>query len=70
MANLRKEYSWAVVPQLVINFETSVNMPFFAKPNIPFVGEISSAHANGVQIPLQETISSGTLMQADSRDWG
>ena len=66
MANLGKEYSWAVVPQLVMNFENSVNMPFFAKKaNIPFVIQISSAHANDVQIPPQESISSATLLQAD-----
>lgn len=70
MANLRKEYSWAVVPQLVMNFENSVNVPFFAKKaSIPFVEQISSAHDNGVQIPLQKSTSSATLLQADSRAW-
>lgn len=69
MANLGKEYSWAVV-QLSMNIKNPVNMPFFArKADIPFVIQISSAYANNAQIPPQESISSATLLQAASRAW-
>lgn len=43
MANLGKEYSWAVF-QLAMNIKNPVNAPFFArKADIPFVTRISSA---------------------------
>lgn len=66
MASLGKEYSWAVV-QLVMNIKNPVNMPSFVrKADIPSVIQISSAYANNVQIPPQESISSATLLQAES----
>lgn len=56
MNNLGKEYSWALV-QLVMNIKNPVNMLFFArKADTSFVIQISSAYANNVQIPPQESI--------------
>lgn len=49
-----------------MNLENSVTMPCLAKKaNIPFAMYISFVHANDVQIPPQESISSVTLLQAD-----